>query len=184
LEFRSNEGGSPIFSNPAREKSAWATKVIVGNVEGVEYGEIVLANRDVEDDKIVQPLKKILRKATQKDAEHLLHNKAKEREAYKICLKKIDHYKLEMKLIDVEYTFDNNKILFYFTADGRVDFRELVKDLASVFKTRIELRQIGVRDEAKMIGGLGVCGRRFAARAFPREFQPCSIRWRKSRTFP
>jgi cell fate regulator YaaT (PSP1 superfamily) len=171
--------GKSYFFDPAGEKFSMGDHVIVETSRGVEYGEIVLANRDVEDDKIVQPLKKILRKATQKDAEHLLHNKAKEREAYKICLKKIDHYKLEMKLIDVEYTFDNNKILFYFTADGRVDFRELVKDLASVFKTRIELRQIGVRDEAKMIGGLGVCGRPLCCATFLGEFQPVSIKMAK-----
>ena len=126
---------------------------------GVEYGHVVIGTREVEDDKVIQPLKPVIRVATPEDDKIVAQNKKKEKEAFQICLKKIEKHKLRMKLIDCEYTFDNNKLLFYFTADGRVDFRELVKDLASVFKTRIELRQIGVRDEMKIVGGIGACGR-------------------------
>ena len=153
--------------------------VIVETARGVECGEIAMENRQISDEGIVQPLKKLIRVATKEDLKKLEENTAKEKSAFNICLKKIAAHKLEMKLVDVEYTFDNSKILFYFTADGRVDFRELVKDLASVFRTRIELRQIGVRDEAKMLGGLGICGRPFCCSTFLGGFQPVSIKMAK-----
>ena len=150
--------------------------VIVETARGVEYGKVVLAPRDVEDDKVVQPLKEVIRIATPKDDEKEEQNRKKEKEAYKICLKKIKEHGLAMKLIDTEYTFDNNKVLFYFTADGRIDFRQLVKDLASIFKTRIELRQIGVRDETKILGGIGICGRELCCHTYLTEFAPVSIK--------
>jgi cell fate regulator YaaT (PSP1 superfamily) len=153
--------------------------VIVETARGVEYGQVVIPIREVPDEEIVAPLKKVMRVATEEDAEVYAENKIKEKEAFKTCLEKIKNHNLEMKLIDVEYTFDNSKILFYFTADGRVDFRELVKDLASVFRTRIELRQIGVRDEAKMMGGIGICGRILCCKSFLGEFQPVSIKMAK-----
>jgi cell fate regulator YaaT (PSP1 superfamily) len=154
-------------------------KVIVETSRGVECGEIAMENRGIDDENIVQPLKKIIRIATESDMDKMKENAKKEKKAFQICCKKIAAHKLEMKLVDVEYTFDNSKILFYFTADGRVDFRELVKDLASVFRTRIELRQIGVRDEAKMIGGLGICGKPFCCSTFLGNFQPVSIKMAK-----
>ena len=138
-----------------------------------------MENREIPEDKIVQPLKKLIRVANKDDLKRIAENRIREKSAFDICCKKIEAHKLEMKLVDVEYTFDNSKILFYFTADGRVDFRELVKDLASVFRTRIELRQIGVRDEAKMIGGLGICGRPFCCSSFLGGFQPVSIKMAK-----
>lgn len=153
--------------------------VIVETARGVEMGEVVLGNREVEDEEVVQPLKKVIRIATEEDFEQNSANRAKEKEAFDICLKKIKEHKLEMKLVEVEYTFDGNKILFYFTADGRVDFRELVKDLASVFRTRIELRQIGVRDEAKMLGSYGICGRNLCCAQFLGDFAPVSIKMAK-----
>lgn len=153
--------------------------VIVETARGVEYGSVVLSPRDVEDNKVIQPLKEVIRVATQKDTEKEEKNRKKEKEAYQICLKKIQSHNLEMKLIDVEYTFDNNKVLFYFTADGRIDFRELVKDLAAVFKTRIELRQIGVRDETKILGGIGICGRALCCHTYLSEFAPVSIKMAK-----
>ena len=153
--------------------------VIVETARGVEYGSVVLSPRDVEDSKVIQPLKEVIRVATQKDTEKEEKNRKKEKEAYQICLKKIQAHHLEMKLIDVEYTFDNNKVLFYFTADGRIDFRELVKDLAAVFKTRIELRQIGVRDETKILGGIGICGRALCCHTYLSEFAPVSIKMAK-----
>ena len=153
--------------------------VIVETARGIECGEIAMENRRINDDGIVQPLKKLIRIATKDDLKKVDENHMKEKSAFDICLKKIVTHKLEMKLVDVEYTFDNSKILFYFTADGRVDFRELVKDLASVFRTRIELRQIGVRDEAKMLGGLGICGRPFCCSSFLGGFQPVSIKMAK-----
>ena len=153
--------------------------VIVETARGMEYGTVVLAPRDVEEDKIVQPLKDVLRVATPEDDEHEAENRIKEREAFEICLEKIRNHQLEMKLIDAEYTFDNNKVLFYFTADGRIDFRELVKDLAAVFKTRIELRQIGVRDETKILGGIGICGRPLCCHTYLSEFAPVSIKMAK-----
>lgn len=153
--------------------------VIVETARGIEYGEVVMPNREVTEDSIVQPLKKVLRIATPQDDQHLKDNKEKEISAFDVCLEKISLHKLDMKLIDVEYTFDNNKVLFYFTADGRVDFRDLVKDLAAVFRTRIELRQIGVRDEAKMMGGLGICGNPLCCSTFLGDFQPVSIKMAK-----
>lgn len=156
--------------------------VIVETARGIEYGLVVVPNREVDESEIVAPLKKVIRVATEEDDAHAKENKIKEKEAYDICLQKISDHKLEMKLIDVEYTFDNNKVLFYFTADGRVDFRELVKDLAAVFKTRIELRQIGVRDESKMMGGMGICGRVLCCNSFLGEFQPVSIKMAKEQS--
>lgn len=156
--------------------------VIVETARGMEYGHVVLAPREVEDHMVVQPLKDVLRMATQEDEEREEKNREKEKEAFEICLKKIQDHHLGMKLIDAEYTFDNNKVLFYFTADGRVDFRALVKDLASVFKTRIELRQIGVRDETKTIGGLGVCGRKICCTDFLSEFTPVSVKMAKDQS--
>ena len=153
--------------------------VIVETARGVEIGEVVVGKKEVTDEDIVSPLKKVIRKSTMKDRARDERNRELEEKAYDICLEKIDDHGLPMNLIDVEYTFDHNKILFYFTADGRVDFRELVKDLARVFKTRIELRQIGVRDEAKMIGGLGPCGMQTCCSRFLRDFDPISIKMAK-----
>ncbi len=153
--------------------------VIVETARGIEYGTVVCDPKEVEDNKVIQPLKAVLRVATQKDDEQEAANKRKEKDAYKICLEKIQKHGLQMKLIDAEYTFDNNKVLFYFTADGRIDFRELVKDLASVFKTRIELRQIGVRDETKIVGGIGICGRPLCCHTHLSEFAPVSIKMAK-----
>lgn len=155
---------------------------IVETARGVECGEVVMVNRSIEDEKVVSPLKPVIRKATQNDLDIVEKNRKKEAQAMTICEEKIAKHKLEMKLIDVEYTFDNSKILFYFTAESRVDFRELVKDLASVFRTRIELRQIGVRDEAKMLGGIGICGREFCCSTFLGEFQPVSIKMAKEQS--
>ena len=153
--------------------------VIVETARGVEYGKVVLAPKDVKDEEVVHPLKEVLRVATPEDEEQECRNRIKEREAFKICHKKIREHGLEMKLIDAEYTFDNNKVLFYFTADGRIDFRQLVKDLAAIFKTRIELRQIGVRDETKILGGIGICGRCLCCHTYLSEFVPVSIKMAK-----
>ncbi|HHW11831.1 MAG TPA: stage 0 sporulation family protein [Firmicutes bacterium] len=154
-------------------------EVIVETARGLEYGTVKIGPKVVPATEITPPLKKVIRVATEKDKAQYLENKNKEADAFRICLEKIKQHGLEMKLIDVEYTFDRNKVIFYFTADGRVDFRELVKDLASVFRTRIELRQIGVRDEAKMIGGLGPCGRSLCCATFLGEFDPVSIKMAK-----
>ena len=156
--------------------------VIVETARGIECGKVVIAKREVSEEEVVLPLKSVIRVATEEDLKHVEENKAKEVEAFRICLEKIRKHGLEMKLIDVEYTFDNNKILFYFTADGRVDFRELVKDLASVFRTRIELRQTGVRDEAKMMGPLGPCGRTLCCCTHLCEFHPVSIKMAKEQS--
>lgn len=153
--------------------------VIVETARGVEYGKVVLAPKEVEETEVVHPLKEVLRVATEEDAQREAQNRIKEKEAYKICLKKIKEHGLQMKLIDAEYTFDNNKVLFYFTADGRIDFRQLVKDLAAIFKTRIELRQIGVRDETKILGGIGICGRQLCCHTYLSEFAPVSIKMAK-----
>lgn len=153
--------------------------VVVETSRGIECGTVTFGNREINDDGLNRPLKKIIRPATAEDIAHLEDNRKKEEKAYGICLKKIIEHNLKMKLVTVEYTFDNNKILFYFTADGRVDFRELVKDLAGIFRTRIELRQIGVRDESKMLGGLGICGREFCCKGFLYDFQPVSIKMAK-----
>ena len=154
-------------------------KVIVETAQGTECGDITIENREINDESIVQPLKKVLRIATSRDMEVIAENVKKEKAAFEICQKKIEAHKLEMKLTSVEYSFDRSKILFYFTADGRVDFRELVKDLASEFHTRIELRQIGVRDEAKMLGGIGICGQQFCCHRFLDDFHPVSIKMAK-----
>ena len=156
--------------------------VIVETARGVEFGQVVVGPKKVSEEEIVPPLKKVLRIATDEDVEFDKENKMKEQKAFQICLQKIDEHQLDMKLIDVEYTFDNNKVIFYFTADGRVDFRELVKDLAAIFKTRIELRQIGVRDESKMIGGLGPCGKALCCSSFLGEFEPVSIKMAKEQS--
>ena len=152
---------------------------VVETSRGVEYGEVLMANKEFPEEKIVMPLKEILRKATEEDSKQYEMNREKEREAYQICRKKIQEHGLEMKLIDVEYTFDRGKALFYFTADGRVDFRALVKDLAAIFRTRIELRQVGVRDETKLLGGYGSCGRPLCCHSFLPEFAPVSIKMAK-----
>ncbi|AGT30487.1 stage 0 sporulation protein [Geobacillus genomosp. 3] len=153
--------------------------VIVETARGIEYGKVVIANKQVDENDIVLPLKKVIRVANEKDKWVVEENKKAAREAYDICLRKVEEHGLEMKLVDVEYTFDRNKVIFYFTADGRVDFRELVKDLASIFRTRIELRQIGVRDEAKMLGGIGPCGRMLCCSTFLGDFEPVSIKMAK-----
>ena len=179
IGVRFKEVGKIYYFDPDNYDFHQGDRVIVETSRGVECGTVALANKEVDEDKIVHPLKKVLRQATKKDLEHLEENKAREKEAMKICEEKIRNHNLDMKLVDVEYTFDNSKILFYFTSDGRVDFRQLVKDLATVFRTRIELRQIGVRDEAKMLGGLGMCGRPFCCNGFLGEFQPVSIKMAK-----
>lgn len=176
---RFKEVGKIYYFAPGEEKFNPTEMVIVETARGVECGEIAVGNKEVPDEEIVHPLKSIIRKATDADLKKLEKNKELEVRAYDIATKKIADHGLEMKLVNVEYTFDGGKVLFYFTADGRVDFRALVKDLASVFKTRIELRQIGVRDEAKMLGGLGVCGKEFCCSKFLGEFQPVSIKMAK-----
>ncbi len=177
VRFRT--AGKIYFFAPGNLDIVKGNHVIVETARGIEYGTVVGDIRDIEDDKVVQPLKSVLRIATPKDDEQAAKNKEKEKDAFKICLEKIHAHGLEMKLIDAEYTFDNNKVLFYFTADGRVDFRELVKDLASVFRTRIELRQIGVRDETKIRGGIGNCGRPLCCHSYLSEFIPVSIKMAK-----
>lgn len=179
IGVRFRTAGKIYFFDPLKFDVKRGDHVIVETARGIEYGTVVGDPKEVEDDKVIQPLKPVLRVATARDTEQELANKQKEKEAFKICLEKIKKHKLEMKLIDAEYTFDNNKVLFYFTADGRIDFRELVKDLASVFKTRIELRQIGVRDETKIMGGIGICGRTLCCHAHLSEFVPVSIKMAK-----
>ena len=167
------------YFSPGNMEIKTGDHVIVETARGIEYGYVVLGSRDVEESKVIQPLKSVIRMATKDDKNKEQLNRAKEKDAFKICQEKIRKHNLEMKLIDVEYTFDNNKILFYFTADGRIDFRELVKDLASVFKTRIELRQVGVRDETKIVGGVGICGRALCCHSYLTEFIPVSIKMAK-----
>ena len=179
IGVRFKEVGKVYYFDPLDNKLNTGDRVIVETARGLECGEVATPNKTVDDAEISHPLKPLIRIATEKDLNHLAENKLKEKEAYRICEQKIANHKLEMKLVNVEYTFDNSKILFYFTADGRVDFRALVKDLASVFRTRIELRQIGVRDEAKMLGGLGICGKPFCCASFMGEFQPVSIKMAK-----
>ena len=176
---RFKKAGKIYYFDPSKIELQIGDSVIVETARGIEYGEIVVPPKEISEDNVIPPLKKVIRKATLEDNEKLCENKNKEKEAFDICLKKIEEHDLPMKLIDVEYTFDNNKIIFYFTADGRVDFRDLVKDLASIFRTRIELRQIGVRDEAKMIGGLGLCGLHMCCCSFLGEFEPVSIKMAK-----
>ena len=177
VRFRS--AGKIYFFDPLQFDIKKGEHVIVETARGIEFGTVVSAPKEVEDDKVIQPLKPVLRIATEKDIQQEAANKQKEKEAFKLCLEKIRKHGLEMKLIDAEYTFDNNKVLFYFTADGRIDFRELVKDLAAVFKTRIELRQIGVRDETKILGGIGICGRPLCCHTHLSEFIPVSIKMAK-----
>ena len=179
IGVRFRTAGKIYYFDPLNFQVKRGDHVIVETARGVEYGTVVGSPREVADDKVVQPLKPVLRVATERDDEQEAGNKAKEKEAFKICQEKIRKHGLEMKLIDAEYTFDNNKVLFYFTADGRVDFRELVKDLAGVFKTRIELRQIGVRDETKILGGIGICGRVLCCHSHLSEFIPVSIKMAK-----
>ncbi len=179
IGVRFRTAGKIYFFDPLKFDIKKGDNVIVETARGIEFGTVVSAPKEVEEEKVIQPLKPVLRIATEKDKEQEAANKVKEKEAFKICLEKIKKHKLEMKLIDAEYTFDNNKVLFYFTADGRIDFRELVKDLASVFKTRIELRQIGVRDETKILGGIGICGRPLCCHTHLSEFVPVSIKMAK-----
>ena len=179
IGVRFRTAGKIYYFDPAGLDIKIGDNVIVETARGIEYGYVVLGNREVTDDKIIQPLKQVIRMATDEDRVIEAKNKEREKEAFKICLEKIRKRGLEMKLIDAEYTFDNNKVLFYFTADGRIDFRELVKDLAAVFKTRIELRQVGVRDETKILGGIGICGRALCCHSYLSEFIPVSIKMAK-----
>ena len=179
IGVRFKKVGKVYYFDPCGIQVKNDAAVIVETARGQEYGEVAMANSQVEDSKIVQPLKKLVRVATEADKKTMEQNLQFEKDAFKVCEEKIQKHKLDMKLVSVEYTFDRSKILFYFSADGRVDFRELVKDLAGVFRTRIELRQIGVRDEAKMIGGLGICGRPLCCSAFLESFQPVSINMAK-----
>lgn len=176
---RFRNAGKVYYFDPANYQIKAGDHVIVETARGVEMGTVIMDSREVEDDAVVQPLKPVIRIATEADFNTAEKNRKKEKEAFKICLEKIEKHKLEMKLVDAEYTFDNNKLLFYFTADGRIDFRELVKDLAAVFRTRIELRQIGVRDETKILGGIGICGRALCCHTYLSEFVPVSIKMAK-----
>ncbi len=179
IGVRFRKAGKIYFFDPAGLEIKQGENVIVETARGIEYGEVVLGCKEVEESRIIQPLKQVIRVSTPEDDEIERKNKQKEKDAFGICLEKIKKHQLEMKLIDAEYTFDNNKVLFYFTADGRIDFRELVKDLAAVFKTRIELRQIGVRDETKIVGGIGICGRPLCCHSYLSEFVPVSIKMAK-----
>ncbi len=171
--------GKVYYFSPGNLDLPKGENVIVETSKGVEFGTVVLEPKEVEDSLVVSPLKEIIRIATDNDKDIIKKNEIKEKEAYVICYEKIKKHKIAMKLVGVDYTFEGNKILFHFTAEGRVDFRELVKDLASVFRTRIELRQIGIRDEAKILGGVGICGRRLCCNSFLDEFQPVSIKMAK-----
>ena len=179
IGVRFKKSGKTYYFDPGKEIAQKGQFVIVETVRGIEMGEVVLSNREVSDDEIVAPLKTVIRMATDEDKAQYEANLEKNKEAFSVCLKKIAEHDIPMKLIEAEYTFDGSKVLFYFTADGRVDFRDLVKDLASVFKTRIELRQVGVRDEAKILGGLGICGRVFCCHGHMGDFQPVSIKMAK-----
>ena len=179
IGVRFRTAGKIYYFGPKDIEFKRGEHVIVETARGVEYGTVVQPNMEVPDEKINQPLKNVIRKATGDDDEREKRNREKEKDAYKICLEKIHKHGLEMKLINAEYTFDNNKVLFYFTADGRVDFRELVKDLAGVFRTRIELRQVGVRDETKILGGMGICGRPLCCHLYLSDFAPVSIKMAK-----
>ncbi len=176
---RFRKAGKIYYFDPAGMEIETGTHVIVETARGIEFGTVMIPPREMEEDGVVQPLKPVIRIATEADEITEQKNKEKEKEAFQICLEKIAKHKLEMKLVEAEYTFDNNKLLFYFTADGRIDFRELVKDFASVFRTRIELRQIGVRDETKILGGIGICGRPLCCSTYLSEFIPVSIKMAK-----
>ena len=182
IGVRFKDVGKIYYFSPNNKKVESGCYVIVETARGVECGEVVIGNRVVDDSKVVQPLKSIIRIATEKDLETQVKNREKEQEIMKVFMQKIAEHKLDMKPIDIDCTFDGSKILFYFTAENRVDFRELVKDLAAIYRTRIELRQIGVRDEAKMLGGLGICGRPFCCSTFLGEFQPVSIKMAKEQS--
>lgn len=179
IGVRFRTAGKIYYFAPGENAFNRGDHVIVETARGIEYGFVVMGNRDTEDEKIVQPLKPVIRAATEEDDKRQAENQQKEKEAFAICEDKVRKHKLEMKLIDVEYTFDRSKVLFYFTADGRVDFRALVKDLAAIFRTRIELRQVGVRDETKILGGFGPCGRTLCCHSYLSEFAPVSIRMAK-----
>ena len=179
IGVRFKKAGKIYYFDPAGLDIEKGNFVVVETARGIEFGECVIGLKEINENDVIAPLKSVLRVATDSDIEKHNQNKEKEKDAFSICLKKIVEHKLTMKLIDVEYTFDNNKVIFYFTADGRVDFRELVKDLATIFKTRIELRQIGVRDEAKMLGGLGPCGRPMCCSTFLGDFASVSIKMAK-----
>ena len=179
IGVRFRTAGKIYFFSPGKFEVKRGDQVIVETARGVEFGNVVMGPKEVKDEEITQPLKTVIRLATEDDRRVEEKNRKKEKEAFQICLEKIHKHGLEMKLIDAEYTFDNNKVLFYFTADGRIDFRELVKDLASVFRTRIELRQIGVRDETKMLGGIGICGRELCCKSYLTDFVPVSIKMAK-----
>ena len=179
IGVRFRKAGKVYFFDPAGMNIKLGDHVIVETARGIEFGRVVLGSREVEEKKVIQPLKPVIRMANKSDEEIEKKNKQKEKDAFRICQEKIKKHDLQMKLIDAEYTFDNNKVLFYFTADGRIDFRELVKDLAAVFKTRIELRQIGVRDETKIMGGVGICGRALCCHSYLSEFIPVSIKMAK-----
>ena len=179
IGVRFRNAGKVYYFNPKKFHIKQGDHVIVETARGIEYGNVESGVKEVPDDKVVQPLKAVIRVATPEDDAKEARNREKEKDALRICHEKIRKHKLEMKLIDAEYTFDNNKVLFYFTADGRIDFRELVKDLAAVFKTRIELRQIGVRDETKIVGGIGICGRALCCNTYLSEFAPVSIKMAK-----
>lgn len=177
--IRFRNAGKIYYFDPLDYDLDPAMHVIVETARGIEMGTVMIAPKEVEDDKVIQPLKPVIRVATDEDEKVVEKNREKEKEAFKICKEKIQKHNLEMKLVDAEYTFDNNKLLFYFTADGRIDFRELVKDLAAVFRTRIELRQIGVRDETKIMGGIGICGRELCCKSYLTDFVPVSIKMAK-----
>lgn len=179
IGVRFRKSGKVYYFDPEKKIIKKGDHVIVETARGIEYGTVVLSPKEVTDDKVVQPLKPVIRIATPEDDAINIENEEKEKEAFRICLEKISKHELDMKLIDSEYTFDRNKLLFYFTADGRIDFRELVKDLASVFRTRIELRQIGVRDETKMVGGIAICGRPLCCHSYLSDFAPVSIKMAK-----
>ena len=179
IGVRFRTAGKIYFFSPGKFEVKRGDQVIVETARGVEFGNVVMGPKEVKDEEITQPLKTVIRLATEDDRRVEEKNRKKEKEAFQICLEKIHKHELEMKLIDAEYTFDNNKVLFYFTADGRIDFRELVKDLAAVFRTRIELRQIGVRDETKIRGGIGICGRELCCHPYLSEFAPVSIKMAK-----
>ena len=176
---RFKDAGKTYYFDPAGHTVAAGDMVVVETARGIECGAVAIPNRTVNEDSVVKPLKAVIRVATEEDKKRVKENEARRKKAMKQCQERINAHKLDMKLVDAEYAFDNSKLLFYFTADGRVDFRELVKDLASSFRTRIELRQIGVRDEAKMLGGLGICGRPFCCSQFLNDFQPVSIKMAK-----
>ncbi len=182
ISVRFKEVGKNYYFDPNGIKVKCKDKVIVDTARGLECGEVTIPNREIPDDELKSPLKKVLRIATERDLETVAQNKIAEKEAFTVCQKKIAAHKLEMKLVDVDFAFDRSKIIFYFTADGRIDFRELVKDLAGHFRTRIELRQIGVRDVSKKIGGLGICGRPFCCNSFLGDFQPVSIKMAKEQS--